>query len=65
MHRRVHTFGGLDVLINNAGIVIVAPIHEMELSDWNKGAASQFDRHVFNEQTCTQAYAGRRQGQHH
>ncbi|AME07039.1 dihydroanticapsin 7-dehydrogenase [Bacillus siamensis] len=29
-------FGGLDVLINNAGIEIVAPIHEMELSDWNK-----------------------------
>ncbi|PJZ01490.1 MULTISPECIES: dihydroanticapsin 7-dehydrogenase [Bacillus] len=32
----VDTFGGLDVLINNAGIEIVAPIHEMELSDWNK-----------------------------
>lgn len=32
----VHTFGGLDVLINNAGIEIVAPIHEMELRDWNK-----------------------------
>ncbi|EIF15118.1 MULTISPECIES: dihydroanticapsin 7-dehydrogenase [Bacillus] len=29
-------FGGLDVLINNAGIEIVAPIHEMELSDWDK-----------------------------
>lgn len=29
-------FGGLDVLINNAGIEIVAPIHEMELNDWNK-----------------------------
>ncbi|QIW81807.1 dihydroanticapsin 7-dehydrogenase [Bacillus tequilensis] len=32
----VDTFGGLDVLINNAGIEIVSPIHEMELSDWNK-----------------------------
>ncbi|MDY7046939.1 SDR family NAD(P)-dependent oxidoreductase, partial [Virgibacillus sp. M23] len=32
----VDTFGVLDVLINNAGIEIVAPIHEMELSDWNK-----------------------------
>ncbi|TWO87381.1 dihydroanticapsin 7-dehydrogenase [Bacillus velezensis] len=32
----VDKFGGLDVLINNAGIEIVAPIHEMELSDWNK-----------------------------
>ncbi|MBY8911793.1 dihydroanticapsin 7-dehydrogenase [Bacillus sp. YC2] len=32
----IDTFGGLDVLLNNAGIEIVAPIHEMELSDWNK-----------------------------
>ncbi|MBT9284014.1 MULTISPECIES: dihydroanticapsin 7-dehydrogenase [Bacillus] len=32
----VDKFGGLDVLINNAGIEIVAPIHEMELSNWNK-----------------------------
>ncbi|KAF6602704.1 dihydroanticapsin 7-dehydrogenase [Bacillus velezensis] len=32
----VDKFGGLDVLINNAGIEIVAPIHEMELSDWEK-----------------------------
>ncbi|WP_458104732.1 dihydroanticapsin 7-dehydrogenase [Bacillus sp. PK3-037] len=32
----INTFGGLDILINNAGIEIVAPIHEMELSDWNK-----------------------------
>ncbi|MFG3443384.1 dihydroanticapsin 7-dehydrogenase [Bacillus velezensis] len=32
----VDKFGGLDVLINNAGIEIVAPIHEMELSDWDK-----------------------------
>ncbi|MGV4322451.1 dihydroanticapsin 7-dehydrogenase [Bacillus mojavensis] len=32
----IDTFGGLDILINNAGIEIVAPIHEMELSDWNK-----------------------------
>ncbi|PLT48714.1 dihydroanticapsin 7-dehydrogenase [Bacillus amyloliquefaciens] len=32
----VDKFGGLDVLINNAGIEIVAQIHEMELSDWDK-----------------------------
>ncbi|UTL72449.1 dihydroanticapsin 7-dehydrogenase [Bacillus halotolerans] len=32
----IDTFGGLDILINNAGIEIVAPIHEMEPSDWNK-----------------------------
>ncbi|MFF2413156.1 glucose 1-dehydrogenase [Bacillus safensis] len=28
-------FGTIDVLINNAGIEIVSPIHEMSLKDWN------------------------------
>ncbi|MGG3623560.1 SDR family NAD(P)-dependent oxidoreductase [Bacillus gobiensis] len=28
-------FGDLDVLINNAGIEIVSPVHEMSLLDWN------------------------------
>lgn len=28
-------FGTIDVLINNAGIEIVSPIHEMALEDWN------------------------------
>lgn len=28
-------FGTIDVLINNAGIEIVSPIHEMTLEDWN------------------------------
>ncbi|MDR7247606.1 SDR family NAD(P)-dependent oxidoreductase [Bacillus pumilus] len=28
-------FGTIDVLINNAGIEIVSPVHEMTLEDWN------------------------------
>jgi len=27
-------FGGLDVLVNNAGVGVFAPIHEMDLEDW-------------------------------
>jgi NAD(P)-dependent dehydrogenase (short-subunit alcohol dehydrogenase family) len=31
----VETFGGLHVLVNNAGVGIFAPIHEMSLDDWH------------------------------
>jgi len=29
------TFGGLDVLVNNAGVGIFAPVQEMSLEDWH------------------------------
>jgi len=31
----VQRFGGLDVLVNNAGIGKFAPVHEMSLEDWH------------------------------
>jgi NAD(P)-dependent dehydrogenase (short-subunit alcohol dehydrogenase family) len=33
--RAVERFGGLDVLVNNAGVGSFAPIHEMSLEDWH------------------------------
>lgn len=32
----VQTFGGLDVLVNNAGIQTTCPSHELSLKDWNR-----------------------------
>jgi len=35
MSRVVEEFGGLDLLVNNAGVGKFAPIHEMSLEDWH------------------------------
>jgi len=37
------TFGRLDVLVSNAGIQIVAPIHQLSFSDWKKMLAIHLD----------------------
>ena len=35
VEQAVHRFGGLDVLVNNAGVGRFAPLHEMSLEDWH------------------------------
>ncbi len=37
------TFGGLDILVSNAGIQIIHPIHELSLADWRKMLAIHLD----------------------
>jgi 3-hydroxybutyrate dehydrogenase len=37
------SFGGVDVLVSNAGIQIVAPIHQFSFSDWKKMLAIHLD----------------------
>jgi len=39
----VEAFGRIDVLVSNAGIQIVAPLHEFKFSDWKKLIAIHLD----------------------
>ena len=39
----VEAFGRIDVLVSNAGIQIVAPLHEFKFSDWRKLIAIHLD----------------------
>ncbi|WP_322904685.1 glucose 1-dehydrogenase [Paenibacillus campi] len=36
VEQTIALYGAIDVLINNAGIEISTPLHEMELSEWNR-----------------------------
>lgn len=57
----VSQFGGIDILVSNAGIQIVSPIHDYGLSDWRKMMAIHLDgaflttraalKHMYAEQT--------------
>jgi 3-hydroxybutyrate dehydrogenase len=39
----VERFGGIDVLVSNAGVQMVAPLDEFEFSDWRRLLAIHLD----------------------
>lgn len=43
VRKAVSEFGGLDVLVSNAGIQIIAPLTEFEFADWKKLLAVHLD----------------------
>ena len=38
VQKLVDTFGAIDILVSNAGIQIIDPIHKMTFDDWKKNA---------------------------
>jgi len=45
-------FGGIDVLVSNAGIQIVAPVDEFKFADWKKMLAIHLDGAFLTTRTC-------------
>jgi 3-hydroxybutyrate dehydrogenase len=45
-------FGGIDVLVSNAGIQIVAPVDEFKFSDWQKMLAIHLDGAFLTTRAC-------------
>jgi 3-hydroxybutyrate dehydrogenase len=45
-------FGGIDILVSNAGVQIVAPIEEFKFSDWKKLLAIHLDGAFLTTRAC-------------
>ena len=59
----VRRFGGIDILVSNAGIQIVAPIDEFRFSDWKEMLAIHLDGAFLTTRACLRhMYAQRRGG---
>ena len=51
----LNTFGGLDVLINNAGIMIRRPLTELSLAEWNRVLAVNLSGAFLCARACAPA----------
>jgi 3-hydroxybutyrate dehydrogenase len=59
----VRTFGGVDILVSNAGIQIVKPLHEFPYADWKKLVAIHLDGAFLTTKACLKhMYAAKRGG---
>ncbi len=57
------SFGGVDILVSNAGIQIVAPVDQYAFADWKKMLAVHLDGAFLTTRACLQPmYAGGRGG---
>ena len=51
----VEKFGGMDVLVSNAGIQIISPVVELSLADWKKMLAIHLDGAFLTTRACMKA----------
>lgn len=51
----VEKFGGVDVLISNAGIQVISPLVDFKLSDWKKVMAVHLDGSFLTTRACMRA----------
>jgi 3-hydroxybutyrate dehydrogenase len=59
----VEAFGGVDILVSNAGIQIVHPVEEFTLADWKKMLAIHLDGAFLTTRACLpHMYSGGRGG---
>ena len=52
----VEAFGGIDILVSNAGIQIVHPVEEFTFADWKKMLAIHLDGAFLTTRACLQAH---------
>lgn len=58
----VATFGGVDILISNAGIQIISPIVDLSLDNWRKLLAIHLDGAFLTTRACMRAMIQRGRG---
>jgi 3-hydroxybutyrate dehydrogenase len=63
VEKAVAAFGGIDILVSNAGIQIVHPVEEFSFADWKKMLAIHLDGAFLTTKACLKhMYAQRRGG---
>jgi 3-hydroxybutyrate dehydrogenase len=58
----VERFGGIDVLVSNAGVQMVAPLDEFEFSDWRRLLAIHLDGAFLTTRACLRRMYARGRG---
>ncbi|OGT29662.1 MAG: 3-hydroxybutyrate dehydrogenase [Gammaproteobacteria bacterium RIFCSPHIGHO2_12_FULL_35_23] len=52
VQQAIQTYGGIDILVSNAGIQIISPIDELSYADWKKMLAIHLDGAFLTTRVC-------------